>query len=315
MVNANTAYFDQILQEILGATTDNHQSAISDRINTYSIERMVSQCYALLRQELERKVKLEPDRYSKERVESILGEFKTVIPDIQQVIATRVLDGISELMRQEIQHVLKDALNDLGDAVVAPVSKEEKTRVHPATTTGVPAEAAEARPVSHDSSNKGSDPTEGSEEPLELGGFPWEQPVHELSGVESNPTVDELERQPPGTLADTNGSVQQSREEADDEIYQGDVKVSVDTLGSPQQITRFLNQLGSSDQLRVLRMVGSYQSATIWLSLHQPLHLKEFISQMKSVSEVRVRGPRGLREPEHILDVVLEGLPQVASLT
>ncbi len=46
---------------------------------------------------------------------TVLQEFETVIPDIQDAITTPVSDSISELIRQEIGHVLQGALSGLSD--------------------------------------------------------------------------------------------------------------------------------------------------------------------------------------------------------
>ena len=53
--------------------------------------------------------------YNKDRMERVLQEFQTVMSDIQAAIATRVANSISELIRQDIQHVLQDSMSDFSD--------------------------------------------------------------------------------------------------------------------------------------------------------------------------------------------------------
>ena len=57
---------DKVLQDILEAVEDAPQASDVEKTNTRSIQRVVRQCYALLSQEMERKVKLEPDLYSRD---------------------------------------------------------------------------------------------------------------------------------------------------------------------------------------------------------------------------------------------------------
>ncbi len=315
MVNTGTAYFDQVLLEVLEAATDKPQTSDVQKVNTRAIERMVRQCYALLRQELERKVKLEPSLYSKDRMERVLREFETVIPDIQEAIATRVLDSVAEIIRLEIRRVLRDALSDLQEAVAEPAREEERGRVEPSTSGEGICQPEESLPPS-EAHDRPSTPTKRVEGPRGRSGMPQEHAVRRPSGPELHSTVDKPERQHADRSSDTGGTTAQERHEAaGDETYQDDVKVSVETHGSPKQMIRFLNQLSSNPQLRMLRMVGSYQSATLWLALRQPLHLRELLLQMDSVSEVRVCPTRGSGGPEHVLEIVLESLPEVAAAT
>ena len=88
MTNVKSPYMDKVLQDILEAVEDAPQASDVEKTNTRSIQRVVRQCYALLSQEMERKVKLEPDLYS-EGVEYVMvngvltidnGEFTDELP-------------------------------------------------------------------------------------------------------------------------------------------------------------------------------------------------------------------------------------------
>lgn len=76
-----------------------------------TIERMVGQCYALLRQQLERKVAREPATYNTFGVAPIMREFQSARQYVEATIAERVKSGILELMQREARSIFDDALN------------------------------------------------------------------------------------------------------------------------------------------------------------------------------------------------------------
>ena len=117
MTNEMTTYLDQVLHEILDAPALEPLTPDLEKIHLHAIERMVCQCYALLRLELDRKVKLDSQVYSKNRMQLILREFESVIPDIQKATNARVQKSVMEIARKEIRHVLEGALSNLEDAV------------------------------------------------------------------------------------------------------------------------------------------------------------------------------------------------------
>ncbi|MFQ5933714.1 MAG: hypothetical protein ACE5KI_03630 [Dehalococcoidia bacterium] len=295
-MKGTVSYFDQALQDILEATADKPQAPDVRKANALSIERMVRQCYALLRQGLERKVKLEPNVYSKEQMERVLREFEGAIPDIQEAISIRVSDSISELVRQEIRRVLKDALSDLEEAMLAQASGEEKGKVAPAARAEAPQQPKE-RPSASKEKSKPEISTESEEIRPGKGDTPRE----------------EAEHRPTDTSTDDTDAPKEGDEVADDEIYEGHVKLGVYTHGSRKQMIRFLNQVGTHPQLRMRQMVGSYRDATLWLALRQPLRLKHVLYDMENVSNVRVCPPRGSGDTEHVLEVLLEDLPESPS--
>ena len=272
-----SAGFDQVLHDILEAAEENPQAPSVQKANARSISSMVHQCYAVLRQELERKVKMEPHLYSEERTEHTLQEFKLAIPDIQQAILMKVEDSVSELIRQEVRHVLRDAVTDLQDAI---------------TYTNLP------------------DPVMASEQQSST-----ERPIKQQISTPLPASVIEHRGMPPVDLAsDQDEVIEGHHEPVDDEVYQGKVKVSVETHGNMKQTMRFLNQLSGSPQLRVLQMVSGSGGVTIWLELRRPMRLKEYFSLMPGVSNVATRPSRGNGDSEHMLDLVLSNTPQLSSV-
>ena len=267
MEHGSVAYVDQALQEILEAAVEKPQAKELGGVPPYSIERIVNQCYLLLQQQVERKLKLEPNRYSRERIENVLREFKTAIPDIQNAIAAQVEDSMSELIRLEVRRFLQNAINDLEEAINVPDLIEERV--------GGSQQLQDALSV-----------------PEETADFSPQGPVSEPSAPLQPSTATE-----------------QESEGADDEVYQGDVKVNVKAKGHLKEMMRFLNQLSNNPQMRVVRLLGAYDAVTIWLGLRRPVNLKEIISRMEGVSEVTTRRERTPKESTPALEVVLAGSP------
>ncbi|MBI2171106.1 MAG: hypothetical protein HYU30_03675 [Chloroflexi bacterium] len=301
MVIPSAPYISPLLQDILDAAVDMPPEPTAQAANARDIERIVRQCYALLRQELQRKVQRQPTLYRQDRVEGMFRQFEAVMPDIQQAVAVRVQEGIAELMRQEVRRVLREALSDLEDTLAAPASGPMPQA--PGASRG---SASEKSPPSVPSDVKVPAPS-GRRDPSQ---HPASPPI---VGLEPPRPAAQ-----PGRQADRRGGEDDSgaarRLLATDEVYQGNVKVSVEAQGNVKQALHFLDQLGQNHQFRVLQIVGGYGSATAWLTLRQPLRLKELFLQMEDVADVRVRNTRSPGEPEPLFEVALRGLSGVAAV-
>ena len=263
----------------LDADAGRSLTAGAEKVHAETIERMLSQCLPLLRQELDRKVKREPLLYNQERVERTLRQFETSIPDIKEGITKRIMATVSEMIRGEIRGILRDALSDFEDKIVDPVWKQGTDRLL-SSTTG-----------------------QGLQQHVE---YPPEKP----SGSASASTEYQHTGAPSGGV----GAAQGHHDTADGEVCQGNVKVSVETLGSVQHMARVLNELSSNPQIRVLQMDSGNGRATVRLALRSPLPLKELFSQIDGVSQVLARGDQGLTEPEHLFEVVLESTAGLATV-
>ncbi len=95
-----------------------------------------------------------------------------------------------------------------------------------------------------------------------------------------------------------------------DEVYQGEVKVSVDAHGEVKQMMRFMNQLSRNNEIQLRQLLGTYDTATFWLALRRPLHLRELFSKMESVFEVTARPDRASMGWHYALQVVLKMAPE-----
>ena len=187
-------------------------------------------------------------------------------------------------------------------------------RLLPSDMAGGLSQAKHQRSASEENAGP-STPAQKVEESHGQSHVPQEQAVPLLPVPELHSTVDVPARQHGQGPAGDSDMAQHLDNPADGEVYQSDVKVSVETHGETKQMIAFLNKLQGSSELRMLWMVGNDQGATMWLALRQPLRLKELFLQMESVIEVRDRPSRGAGSPEHVLEVVLGGSPKVAAVT
>ena len=93
---------------------------------------------------------------------------------------------------------------------------------------------------------------------------------------------------------------------AADEVYEGTVRLVVETDGYAKEVISFVSELRQNPQLRLLRLVASQyrDGMDIWLGLREPLPLRSILSQIEGVAQVTT-----LDEPtdegEHLLAVSL----------
>ncbi|MCH8206199.1 MAG: FHA domain-containing protein [Chloroflexi bacterium] len=81
---------------------------------------------------------------------------------------------------------------------------------------------------------------------------------------------------------------EESADAADDEeVFEGNVRLSVQADGDIQLVVNFVQELRLQAEFRLLRMVGhSQKNVDILLGLREPLRLRETLGRMQGVSEV-----------------------------
>ena len=255
MVTRKSIDFDQVLEEIIEVTANRPDAPVAKMVDPVFIQQAMRQCYTLLRQALEYRVKREPDLYSRDLVEDVLQKFESAVPDIQEFIAAQIAESASEVFRHNVRGVLREAMDNLQRGIGTKVSEGKRVRESTSPTSSVFGEDIVM-----------------TVEPKAGGG--------ELVG---------------------------------EELYSGDIKVGLESPGGPKPMVGFLNQLRSNPQLRVLRLAGNYQSASVLLALRQPLQLKELFYQAAEASKVNVKIGIGSGQTEHVLDVVIHGLAEEVS--
>ena len=196
-------------------------------------------------------------------MESTLKAFENGIPDIQQAIAERVLESVSEIIRQEIRRILEDALRDLLEDVQASGDLAIRAASMDAETT------PQQKPVAEQEIK----PTLESRAP----DIPLPAPTPAPEGLE------EQEEEGTEIAASAAAATIAHFDEADDQLYEGKIKLNVQTRGSMKEMLRFLNHLGNDAEVRVLQMIGTSGTITVWISLRRPLLLKQYLAQMVGV--------------------------------
>ena len=114
MNNHQSVSNSAVLTELAGTAFD----AIQDEDSlSVMVQRMVIQCSALLRMQLERKAAQDPKRYDYTRVDVIIREFEAVSIDVQDTITQRVRSKLAAHTQQEVFRVLEDALADCAESL------------------------------------------------------------------------------------------------------------------------------------------------------------------------------------------------------
>ena len=109
-----------------------------------------------------------------------------------------------------------------------------------------------------------------------------------------------------GQLVDEVGVSEQSPDASDEEIYEGTVKLKVESDGDIQLVVNFVKELRQQSQLRVLRLVSHSQTdMEISLGVREPLRLRQLLGEIQGVSQVSPAEGQGVRVDERLLNVRL----------
>ena len=95
-------------------------------------------------------------------------------------------------------------------------------------------------------------------------------------------------RQTPGNKGEVQEPQQNSLQPVGDEVYEGTVKLVIDSSGYIRGMINFVDELRKNPQFRLLRLAADQrkEGMDIWLRLTEPLHLKSMVLQMEGVSRV-----------------------------
>ena len=94
------------------------------------------------------------------------------------------------------------------------------------------------------------------------------------------------------------------------DLYEGNVKLTVGAEDDVLQLVYFVSELRQMSQVRLLRLERNAQDVEIFLSLREPIHLREILSQVQGVTEVSAPQEHKDSPPDHerLLDVQLAAL-------
>ena len=93
--------------------------------------------------------------------------------------------------------------------------------------------------------------------------------------------------------------------EANSEIYEGTVRLTITTSGAISGLLDLVGELREDPQFRLLRLVANHrkEGMDIWLGLRQPLSLRTILLNIKGVSQVTMNDDpaSGANEPRLIV--------------
>lgn len=304
-MNETKAHDPNKIEESSDAVLDASQE--QDR-PTSMIQRMVAQCGALLRQQLERKAKQEPGRYDQARVDRIMNQFEVSSPDIQATIVQRVESKISAYVQQEILRILEDVLNDEEDSIPEPVWSDGAYRLPSAVNEDVSRQPEEGRPAAEEDDTllkpemKAEEPHNGVSPELQRAAPSTTEMVQEQNGATEDHGIH--------PSSETDGTSEQPSQVSAEGVYEGTVELRVEAEEHVRQVIKFVDALRQKSDFRLLQLVGNYKEGVgIWLGLRSPLRLKEILLQMESVSQVDAPAWRDMDGSEPMLKVRLAEAP------
>ncbi len=271
-----------VMTELAGTAFD----AIQDEDSlSVMVQRMVIQCSALLRMQLERKAAQDPKRYDYTRVDGIIREFEAVSGDVQDTITHRVRSKLAAHTQQEVFRVLEDAL---ADCVESLERKPDELFVPPPELTSLDVEtmSEESEPFSQPAPEQ--EPIqEVAQESAVVYEQPEQEPVFESPDSESLPVRDTEEPAAFVPAAEVAGPDPAVDDDPVEDTYSGTVKLRIEATESVRQVVQFVDTLRRRPDLRLLQLVGSHKDGVgIWVSLRAPIALRPILAGMDGVAEV-----------------------------
>ena len=301
MINGTNGAHPDKMEEVAGGAGEPQEQ---DTI-TAMVRRMVAQSGALLRQQLEHKVKQEPMLYDQARVDQIIGQFGAASEDVQAIIADRVRSRLISHIHQEVLRLLEDALSDSEESLEDPIWNHRVEQAPPTITRQPPRQSEGQRPTVEEEDTRGGPQTGGEEFPGGEGttGVPPAQHPPEPAALATAEEQDEVTEVSQTALSSE--STEQGLDLTSDsqglpgdppqgllgELYEGTVMLRVDATDSVRQVIQFVDALRRKSDFRLLQLVGNHdQGVGVWLGLRAPVLLKEILLQMEGVAEVDASG-------------------------
>ncbi len=235
-------------------------SHVRDNIN-YAVQRLIIQCGALLRQQIERAGRAGDQAVSEADVDRIMFQFQAASAQLESMISNEVTTFALERIGQVLEH----ALNDGKDALNARTMRSSQPDAPPQQS---------AAPV--------------ADEPHE--------PVPSLAaagpGAPASGDINEVQRRPhgDGVASEPQQSEQLAVEpsiETEGEIFQGAVGLTIDSQGDTGGIVDFINELRQEHGVLLTQLTGgSNSSSRLMLRLPVPIAFRDALRRMRGVSDV-----------------------------
>ena len=242
-------------QELLAPELGSSQ--VRDNIN-YAVQRLIIQCGALLRQQIERAGRAGNQAVSEAEVDQIMFQFQAASTQLESMISNEVTAFALERIGQVLEHALNDAKDALNERALRSNQRNAAPR------RSAPAIAAQPR------------------EPLPASAAPGPgAPVTEANS--------EVERDD-GAASEPQHSDQHAVEpnvQTDGEIFQGAVGLTIDSHGDTGGIVDFINELRQEHGVLLTQLTGGSNSTSrLMLRLPVPIAFRDALRRMRGVSDV-----------------------------
>lgn len=266
---------------------------VQDNI-TYSIQRLVIQCGALLRQQLERRARNGGSECTEADVDRIMFEFQATSSQIEATIA----DEVTTFALERMGRVFHNAHSDGVDALEALMWSAGVAPPH----VGQNGAALDPGPT------------------LAAGRAPAQPPSRPMAAPKAAPPPQYV---PPGpgrmaTLdaAKDAGSQEEQRSRGDafpvpvraspGKTYQGAVSLSIESGGDAGEIVNFINALRRTPGVLLTQLMGdSHSGSSIMLKIPVPMPLRDVLLGMEGVSQVGTRASADGKSGGPVLTVQL----------
>ncbi|MFQ5873733.1 MAG: hypothetical protein ACE5JL_08015 [Dehalococcoidia bacterium] len=297
-MSKDNGYPPEEMKEVAAADAQ-HQDVL-----TTMIREKVTQCASLLRQQLERKAKRQPEMYGPDHIDRIMREFEGASEDVQATITARVMSKLTDHVQKEVLRVLEDAIDDGAESFEAPL--DNLNWVRPVVVSdGEAAQRLKGKERAAEETALEDLPTsaEGSLKEDKEGGVPTAYRLAEPTASEAGqgnheaaeefrPTSEaapptEANEENPDQTARSQHTAKKPLSEEDGEVYEGSVELRVESNESLRQVVKFVDALRRNPDFRLLQLVGNHHEGIgIWLGLRSPVRLKEILLEMAGVTQV-----------------------------
>ena len=233
-------------------------SQVRDNIN-YAVQRLIIQCGALLRQQIERAGRPGNQAASEAEVDQIMFQFQAASTQLESMISNEVTAFALERIGHVLEHALDDAKDALSERALRSSQRDATPRRSP------PAIAAEPHEPVAAAAGPGTPVTEANSE-VGRG--------HHDDGAASEPQRSDQHAVEPNV-------------QTDGEIFQGAVGLTIDSRGDTGGIVDFINELRHEHGVLLTQLTGGSNSTSrLMLRLPVPIAFRDALRRMRGVSDV-----------------------------
>ncbi len=270
-------------QELLAPELGSSQ--VRDNIN-YAVQRLIIQCGALLRQQIERAGHAGNRAVSEAEVDQVMFRFQAASVQLESMISNEVTAFALERIGQVLEHALNDGKDALNERALQGSQRNAAPRRAAPVGPGAPAtEAAGEVERGHRDDGAASEPHHSDQRAVEPSVEARAEPSVE---ARVEPSVEpRVEPSVEARVEPSVGPRVEPRVETDGEIFQGTVGLSIDSHGDTGGIVDFINELRQEHGVLLTQLTGGSNSTSrLILRLPVPIAFRDALRRMRGVSEV-----------------------------